>query len=88
MRIAESDSEREGNSDSVSQWQPFEEEPNATRPLLAAYERIHQNDKLADSRLVMLREVQREVHRIQSALKRSEEQGEIHRAWQRRRSAM
>jgi len=47
VRTAEFDSEGAGHSDSISQWQPFEEEPNATGHLLTAYERIHQLDKLA-----------------------------------------
>ena len=72
MRTAEFDLEGAGHSDSISQWQPFEEEPNATGHLLTAYERIHQLDKLAYHRLVTLREAQREVRRIQSVLKRSE----------------
>ena len=40
VRIAEFDSEGAGHFDSISQWQPFEEEPNATGPLLTAYQRI------------------------------------------------
>ena len=71
MRIAEFDSEGAGHLDSISQWQRFEEEPNATGHLLTAYERIHQLDKLAYHRLVTLREAQREVCRIQSVLKLS-----------------
>ena len=41
VRIAESDSARDSESDSVTQRQPFEEEPNATGPLLVAYQHIH-----------------------------------------------
>ena len=52
---------------------------------MAAYERIHHFDKLAYRRLMMLREAQCEVRRIQSALKRSEEKGEIYRGeWDER----
>ena len=51
VRIAEPDSARESKSDSTTKGQPFEEEPDATGPLLVAYQRIHQLNKLARRRL-------------------------------------
>ena len=61
VRIAESDSEGAGHVDSISPRQPFEEEPNATGPLLAAYQHIHRLTKLADRHKKELRVARHDV---------------------------
>ena len=47
VRIAESDSEGAGHFDSISPRQSFEEVPNATGPLLTAYQHIHRLTRLS-----------------------------------------
>ena len=74
VRIAEPDSEGEGDSDSTTRWQAFKEEPNATGFLAKAYQRIHQLNMLAYRRLVTLPAAQREVRMTKMVLKRSEKQ--------------
>ena len=68
------DSAGDGDSDSSSQGQLFEEDSDATGSLAKAYKRIHQLNKMLLRGLVPLRAMQREVCVLQLTLKRSEEQ--------------